>query len=193
MVGDIIYVEVSGSLSKWNMHTFSVDIQSPSVKKVVLHLKDTVDTVSLPPERKYTLEEEALEQVEEASSKLRATHVALWKVYEGTIGIQEMFTRNSSNSLETEHVNVEDVDIKPDPAHKDTAELCFECTSTSPCHILPHHCGNPNLDQASSMKPWAYYIIPFDPIEIPMQLAKRKAPIDTSTGPIQKHAKLEIS
>ncbi|KAI6110297.1 hypothetical protein EDD16DRAFT_1522313 [Pisolithus croceorrhizus] len=182
-----------------------------SIKKVMLCLKDTVNTI-LPPKRKYTLEEEALEEVKEVSSKLQAAHAALWKAYKGTIGIQETFTRvmdasarldaicnklsllkNSNDSLKMEHVNAEGVSVKPDPAHEDTAEPHFEHTSASPCCVLPHHCGNPNLDQASLMKPWAYYIIPFDPIDIPMQLAKRKAPIDTSTTLIHKHAKLEVS
>ncbi|KAI6029374.1 hypothetical protein BKA83DRAFT_4625159 [Pisolithus microcarpus] len=69
VVDDVIYVEVTGSLSKWNTHTFSVNIESPGLKKVVLRLQDTVNTV-LPPERKFTLEEEALEEVKEASSNI---------------------------------------------------------------------------------------------------------------------------
>ncbi|KIK13962.1 hypothetical protein PISMIDRAFT_17619 [Pisolithus microcarpus 441] len=212
VVDDVIHIEVTGSLSKWDTHFFSVDIQSPGIKKVVLRLKDTGISISLPPESKHTLEEEALQEVEAASSKLCAAHVALWKVYEGTISIQETFTRvtdasarldtvrnklsllrDSNDSLEVELVKAEDVDIKPDPAHEDTTELQFEHTSSSPCRILPHYCGNPNPDQASSTKPWAYRIIPFDPIDIPMQLAKRKAPIDMSTSPTHKHAKLEVS
>ncbi|KAI6118868.1 hypothetical protein EV401DRAFT_2179112 [Pisolithus croceorrhizus] len=210
VVGDVIYIEVTGSLSKWNTHTFSLDIQSPGIKKVVLRLKDTVDTV-LPAERKHTLEEEALEQVEEASSKLQAAHAALWKAYEGTIGIQDTFVRvtdararldavrnklsllrDASDSLELDLVKAEDVDVKPDPALADPMALQFEHASASPCRVLPRYCGNPNPDQASSTKPWAYYIIPFDPIDIPTQLAKRKSQTDASTGPIPKHAKLEV-
>ena len=42
-VDDVIYVEVAGSLSKWSTHFFSVDIQSPGVKKIVFRLKDTTD------------------------------------------------------------------------------------------------------------------------------------------------------
>ncbi|KIK17731.1 hypothetical protein PISMIDRAFT_14897 [Pisolithus microcarpus 441] len=210
VVDDVIYVEVTGSLSKWDTHTFTVDIQSPGIKKVVLRLKDIVGTVSPSPERKHALEVEALEDVEEASSKLQAAHAALWKAYEGTIGIQETFTRvtdasarldairnklsllkDTNDSLEMEPVKGEDVDVKPDPADEDTTELRFERTSASPCRVLPRYCGNPNSLQASSAKPWAYYIIPFDPVDVPTQLAKRKAPIDTSTGPTHKHARLE--
>ena len=44
-VDDVIYVEVAGSLSKWKTHVFSVDIQSPGVKKIVFRLKDTADNV----------------------------------------------------------------------------------------------------------------------------------------------------
>ncbi|KAI6119526.1 hypothetical protein EDD16DRAFT_1706534 [Pisolithus croceorrhizus] len=209
VVDDVIYVKVTGSLSKWNTHTFSLDIQSPGIKKVVLRLKDAVDTV-LPPERKHTLEEEALEQVEEASSKLRAAHTALWKAYEGTIGIQDTFVRvtdasarldavrnklsllrDASGSPEVDLAKAEDVDVKPDPALADPTALRFERTSASPCRVLPRYCGNPNPDQASLTKPWAYYIIPFDPIDIPTQLAKRKGHADASTGPIPKHPKLE--
>ncbi|KAI6013110.1 hypothetical protein PISMIDRAFT_13024 [Pisolithus microcarpus 441] len=104
VVNDVIYVEVTGSLSKWDTHTFTVNIQSPGIKKVVLHLKDTVGTIPTP-ERKHTLEVEALEEIEEASSKLQAAHAALWKVYKGTIGIQEMFTRvtDASARLDTVH------------------------------------------------------------------------------------------
>ncbi|KAI6007023.1 hypothetical protein EDD15DRAFT_2358099 [Pisolithus albus] len=211
VVNDVIYVEVTGSLSKWDTHTFSVDIQSPGIKKVVLRLKDTVNT-ALSPGKKHTLEEEALEQVEVASSKLRAAHAALWKAHEGTIGIQDTFTRvtdasarldavrnklcilrDANDSLETDLVKAEDVEIKPDPALEDTMALQFERTSASPCRVLPRHCGNPDSDEASSTEPWAYYVIPFDPIDIPTQLAKRKGPIETSTGPLHKHAKLDIS
>ncbi|KAI6017150.1 hypothetical protein EDC04DRAFT_2608104 [Pisolithus marmoratus] len=45
MVDDIIYIKVTGSLSKWETHMFLVNIQSPGIKKVVLHLKDTVSTM----------------------------------------------------------------------------------------------------------------------------------------------------
>ncbi|KAI6106487.1 hypothetical protein EV401DRAFT_2121552 [Pisolithus croceorrhizus] len=209
--GSRYYVIDSSSLSKWNTHTFSLDIQSPSIKKVVLHLKDTLDTISLPPERKHMLEEEALEQVEEASSKLQAAHAALWKAYEGTIGIQDMFTkvtdastrldavcnklsllRDTSDSLKVDLVKSEDDNVKPNPVLADPTVLQFKSTSMSLCRVLPRYCGNPNPDQASLMKPWAYYIITFDPIDIPTQLAKRKSWADMSTGPIPKHAKLEV-
>ncbi|KIK20253.1 hypothetical protein PISMIDRAFT_13142 [Pisolithus microcarpus 441] len=210
MVDDIIYVEVTGSLSKWDTHFFSVDIQSPGIKKVVLRLKDTGNSISLPPERKHTLEEEVLEEVEEASSKLQAAHAALWKAYEGTIGIQDTFMRvmDASTRLDAicnklsllkdaneslKLVKTEDVNVKPDPTIKDTMSLWFEHTSTSLCCVLPRYCGNTNSAQASLMKPWAYHIIPFDPIDIPTQLAKRKGLTDMSTGPIHKHAKLEMS
>ena len=43
-IDDVIYVKVTGSLSKWETHFFSVDIQSPGVKKIVFQLKDTTDT-----------------------------------------------------------------------------------------------------------------------------------------------------
>jgi len=44
-------------------------------------------------------------------------------------------------------------------------------------------------DATNPLEPW---VIQFDPSDIPMQLAKRKAPIDKSTGPVTKHAKLEV-
>jgi len=43
-IDDVIYVEVAGSLSNWKTHFFSVDIQSPGIKKIVFRLKDTTDT-----------------------------------------------------------------------------------------------------------------------------------------------------
>ncbi|KAI5990599.1 hypothetical protein EDD15DRAFT_2369659 [Pisolithus albus] len=187
-----------------------VDIQSPGIKKIILRLKDTGNSV-LSPESKHTLEEEALEEVEEASLKLRAAHAALWKAYEGTIGIQETFTRvtdasarldtirnklsvlrDANDSIEMERVKAEDVDVKPDPALEDITASRFEPASTSPCRVLARFSGNPNPDLASPSKPWAYRIIPFDPIDIPTQLAKRKASADMSPGSIPKHAKLEI-
>ncbi|KAI5991401.1 hypothetical protein EDD15DRAFT_2197401 [Pisolithus albus] len=210
VVEDVIYVEVTGSLSKWDTHFFLVDIQSPGIKKVVICLKDTVDTV-LPAERQCTIEEEALKQVEETSTNLQAAHAALWKAYEGTIGIQDTFTRvtvasnkldavrnklsllrDSKDSLKRELDGTKDVIIKVDPAVEDATALQFQPASASPCRLLPRCTGNPN-PLASSTKPWAYYVIPFDPIDIPTQRAKRKAPIDTSTGSIPKHAKLETS
>ncbi|KIK21385.1 hypothetical protein PISMIDRAFT_12318 [Pisolithus microcarpus 441] len=209
VVDDVIYVEVAGSLSKWETHTFTVDIQSPGIKKVVLRLKDTVNNV-LPHEEIYTLEQEALEQVEEASSKLEAAHAALWKAYEGTIGIQDTFVqvtdasarlgairnklsllKDAKDPLKTELDEKKDVNIKPNPASEDLS-LQFQSTSASPCRVLPRYVGNPNPDLASSAKPWAYYIIPFDPIDIPTQRAKRKRPIDVSTGPVPKHMKMEV-
>ncbi|KIK16820.1 hypothetical protein PISMIDRAFT_15569 [Pisolithus microcarpus 441] len=48
---------------------------------------------SLPTERKCILEQEALDQVKEASSRLEDAHVALWKAYEGTVSIQDAFTQ----------------------------------------------------------------------------------------------------
>ncbi|KIK19818.1 hypothetical protein PISMIDRAFT_13388 [Pisolithus microcarpus 441] len=92
VVNNVIYVEVAGSLSKWDTHCFSVNIPSPGVKKVVLCLKNTVDN-SLPIDRKCMLEGEALEEVEAASTRLEDAHAALWKAYKGTIGIQDAFTR----------------------------------------------------------------------------------------------------
>ncbi|KIK22767.1 hypothetical protein PISMIDRAFT_11465 [Pisolithus microcarpus 441] len=147
--------------------------------------------------------------------KLQAAHAALWKAYKGTIGIQETFTRvtdasarldairnklsllrNSNDSLMMELVKAEDVNVKPDPGLEDTTALQFESTSASPCRVLPRYCGNPNADHVNSTKPWAYYILPFDPIDIPTQHSKRKLPNDTSTAPVRehhKHAKLELS
>jgi len=42
-VDDVIYVEVTSSLSKWKTHFFSVDIQSPGIKEIIFQLKDTTD------------------------------------------------------------------------------------------------------------------------------------------------------
>ncbi|KAI6096097.1 hypothetical protein EDD16DRAFT_1528253 [Pisolithus croceorrhizus] len=152
IVDDIIYVEVTGSLSKWETHMFSVDIWSPGIKKVILHLKDAVNTV-LPLEWQCTLEEEALEQ----------------KAYEGTIRIQDMFTRvtdasarldavcnklallgDLKNSLRSELNRTEDVNVKANPTLEDTVALQL------------YH-------------------------------AKRKALINVSSSPILKHMKLEDS
>lgn len=36
VIDNVIYIEVTGSLSKWETRFFSVDIQSPRVKKIVL-------------------------------------------------------------------------------------------------------------------------------------------------------------
>ncbi|KAI6141944.1 hypothetical protein EDD17DRAFT_1515942 [Pisolithus thermaeus] len=139
------YVINPSSLSKWNTHTFSFDIQSPGIKKVVLHLKDVVNTI-LPPERKHMLKEEALEQVKEASSKLQAAHAVLWKVYKGTIGIQDTFVRvtdasarldtvhnklsllrDASGSPEVDLAKAKDINIKPNPALTDPMTLWYIC------------------------------------------------------------------
>ncbi|KAI5984731.1 hypothetical protein EDD15DRAFT_2374985 [Pisolithus albus] len=210
VVDDVIYVEVTGSLSKWETHTFTVDVQSPGIKKVVLRLKDVVNNASLPPEEIHTLEQEALEQVEEASSKLEAAHTALWKAYEGTIGIQDTFIqvtdasarlgaicnklsllKDAKDPLKTELDEIKDIDIRPNPTSEDLSSQ-FQSTSASPCRVLPRYVGNPNPGLASSEKLWAYYVIPFDPIDIPTQRAKRKRPIDVSTGPVPKHMKTEV-
>ena len=44
-VDDVIYIEVTGSISKWETHVFSIDIQSPRVKNFVFKLKDTTYTI----------------------------------------------------------------------------------------------------------------------------------------------------
>ncbi|KAL4072401.1 hypothetical protein V8B97DRAFT_2006773 [Scleroderma yunnanense] len=212
IVDNIIYVKVTSSLSKWDTHFFSVNILSPGIKKVVFHLKDTVNNI-LPPERKGTLEKEVLEQIEEASSKLKAAHASIWTAYEGTIGIQEVFGKVNDASCRLdaiwnklsvlrdveelprmEPVQAKDVDTKLDlTSTDDDNSLKFESVSASPCCMLPHHTGNLNLlDVPCTTKPWAYHINPFDPLDIPMQLAKRKA-LYTPTGPVPKHAKLEAS
>ncbi|KAI5986398.1 hypothetical protein EDD15DRAFT_2200183 [Pisolithus albus] len=203
VVDDVIYVEVAGSLSKWETHTFTVDVQSPGIKKVVLRLKDVVNNV---PKALTAL---ALEEVEEASSKLEAVHATLWKAYEGTIGIQDSFIKvtdasarlgairnklsllkDAKDPLKTELDEIKDVDTRPNRTSEDLSSQ-FQSTSASPCRILPRYVGNPNPDPESSEKPWAYYVIPFDPIDIPTQRAKRKRPVDASTGPIPKHMKME--
>ncbi|KAI6098387.1 hypothetical protein EDD16DRAFT_1527214 [Pisolithus croceorrhizus] len=158
MVNNVIYIKVTGSLS----NQYSV----PSIKKFVLCLKDTGNAI-LPPERKYMLEEEALDEV-----------------YKGTISIQETFTRvmdlpllkDSNDSLKMEHVKAKDINglslLSP------------------PCVTL---LGKPEPRPGKFNKALAIYIIPFDPIDIPMQHAKRKASIDRSAGSIPEYAKLEIS
>jgi len=60
----------------------------------------------------------------------------------------------------------------------------FEPVSASPCRVLIG-----TSDATNPLVPW---VIRFNPSDIPMQLAKRKAPIDKSTGPVAKHAKLEV-
>ncbi|KAI5997036.1 hypothetical protein EDD15DRAFT_2364489 [Pisolithus albus] len=147
VVDDVIYVEVAGSLSKWETHTFTVDVQSPGIKKVVLCLKDVVNNVSLPPEEIHTLEREALEEVEEASSKLEAVHATLWKAYEGTIGIQDSFVKvtdasarlgairnklsllkDAKDPLKTELDEIKDVDTRPNRTSEDLSSQ-FQSTS----------------------------------------------------------------
>ncbi|KAI6101094.1 hypothetical protein EDD16DRAFT_1525998 [Pisolithus croceorrhizus] len=190
----------------WNM-VIAGDEQSPGIKKVVLHLRDTVDTEAHSSSR----------SIGAASSKLQAAHAALWKVYEGTIRIQDMFTkvtdastrldaihnklsllRDASNSFKANPVKSEDDDAMPNPTLTDPMALHYICIllwmffSCDTLQVLAQHCGNPNPDQASSMMPWAFYIIPSDPINIPMQLMKRKSQADMSAGLIPKHAKLEV-
>ncbi|KIK17100.1 hypothetical protein PISMIDRAFT_15371 [Pisolithus microcarpus 441] len=213
VVDDIIYVELTGALSWWDTHCFSVNIPSPGIKKVVLHLKDMVIDISLPTERKCILEQETLEQVKEASSRLEDARAALWKAYEGTVGIQDAFTQvvDASGRLDTIHnklsvlrdatefngmelIKAKEVDCKPhmEPG-LDSKNLCFECTSANPCRVLAHYTRNPNPGASSLTKPWAYHIILFKLSDIPTQLAKRKAPVDKSPDCTPKHAKLEIS
>ncbi|KAI5990938.1 hypothetical protein EDD15DRAFT_2197729 [Pisolithus albus] len=199
VVDDVIYVEVTGSLSKWDTHCFSVNIQSPGVKKVVLRLKDAVDN------SKCTLEGEALEELEAASTRLEDAHAALWKAYEGTIGIQDAFTRvvDASSRLDAVRNKLsvlrdakESNAMVPIKAEDVGCEPHLELGSDGEnSRILSRHTGNPNPDAGSPNKPWAYRVIPFEPSDIPTQLAKRNAkrrvPIDTSPGRIPKHAKLE--
>ncbi|KIK16630.1 hypothetical protein PISMIDRAFT_15703 [Pisolithus microcarpus 441] len=180
-------------------------------------MAQNADTIgcSLPVDRKCTLEGEALEEVEAASTRLEDAHAALWKAYEGTIGIQDAFTRvvDASGRLDAVRnklsvlrdakesngmvpIKAEDVGCKPHlELGLDGEDSRFESTSVSPCRILSRHTGNPNPDAGSPNKPWAYRVIPFEPSDIPTQLAKRnakrQAPIDTSPGRIPKHAKLE--
>ncbi|KAI5982840.1 hypothetical protein EDD15DRAFT_2377163 [Pisolithus albus] len=114
--------------AEWTvLQDYETILNSPSMKKVVLHLKDTVGTI-LPAERKHTLEEEALEQVKEASSKLQAAHAALWMAYEGTIGIQDI---DANDSLEVEPVKGKDIDIKPNPTDKESWYFSSHCVSNS--------------------------------------------------------------
>ncbi|KIM50463.1 hypothetical protein SCLCIDRAFT_34267 [Scleroderma citrinum Foug A] len=174
------------------------------VKKIVFRLKDTTDN-NLSTEQKTTLEGEVLEQVEEASANLRAVHAALWKAYEGISSIQDTFgkvtdanrtvntIRNKLSVLrdakEPALVKDESIECKIDPETKDSKDgdiLKFESISASPCQVLTRAT---NPDGTSPAKPW---VIRFDPSDIPMQLAKRKAPIDKSTGPVTKNAKLEV-
>ncbi|KAI6100804.1 hypothetical protein EV401DRAFT_2138659 [Pisolithus croceorrhizus] len=162
---------------------------------------------SLPPERKHTVQAEALEQLA-PSSRLLMQHYGR---------IQDMFTkvtdastrldaihnklsllRDASNSFKANPVKSEDDDAMPNPTLTDPMALHYICIllwmffSCDTLQVLAQHCGNPNPDQASSMMPWAFYIIPSDPINIPMQLMKRKSQADMSAGLIPKHAKLEV-
>ncbi|KIK29824.1 hypothetical protein PISMIDRAFT_6584 [Pisolithus microcarpus 441] len=216
VVEDVIYVELSGALSRWDTHCFSVNILSPGIKKVVLRLKDSVNN-TISADSKCTLEGQALEEVEAASSRLNVAHAALWKAYEGTIGIQDAFTgvvdasnrldairnklsalRDTAESGGTDPVKAEDVDCEPHlQSGSDGEDLRFESASASPCRILARYTGNPNPDAGSLTTPWAYRVYPFAPSDIPTQLArrntKRLATVDTSPGHIPKHPKLEIS
>ncbi|KAI6141908.1 hypothetical protein BKA82DRAFT_28635 [Pisolithus tinctorius] len=170
-------------------------------------LKDTVNN-NLSTDAKCTLEGEALEQVKAASSQLKTAHAALWKAYEGTVGIQNMFCGvvNASHTLDTIHnklsvirdaeessttepIKAKDVGCKPDPEPENSQ---FELTSASPCRVLTCTTRHTKPDTHSPTKLQAYHIFLFDPSNIPTQLAKRKAAVNASTGPIQKHAKLEV-
>jgi len=84
-----------------------------------------------------------LEQVEEASANLGAVHAALWKAYEGIVGVQDAFgkashasrtvdtirnklsvLRDAKESLQTMpvHVKDEDIDCKLEPETEDTRD-----------------------------------------------------------------------
>ncbi|KAI6004371.1 hypothetical protein F5J12DRAFT_893460 [Pisolithus orientalis] len=191
VVEDVIYIEVAGSFSKWDTHFFLVDILSPGIKKIMFCLKDTVNN-NLSTDAKCTLEGEALEQVEAASSQLQTAHAALVVDASHTLDTicnELLVIRDAEESSITEPVGAEDVKCKPDP---EPGNLQFESTSASPCRVLACTTRNLNPDAHSPTKPQAYHIIPFNPSDIPTQLAKRKAAVNASTGPIQKHAKLEV-
>ncbi|KAI6098918.1 hypothetical protein EDD16DRAFT_1790483 [Pisolithus croceorrhizus] len=216
VVDDVIYVELTGALSQWDTHCFSVDILSPGIKKIVLRLKDSVNNI-LSADSRCTLEGQALEEVEAASSRLAIARAALWKAYEGTVGIQDAFTgvnaassrldtirnklsvlRDTAESSGMDPVKAEDVKCEPHlRSGSDVEDLQFEPTSASPCRVLARYTGNPNPDAGSLTKPWSYHVIPFAPSDIPTQLAnrnrKRPVPVDASAGNLSKHPKLEIS
>ena len=84
-----------------------------------------------------------LEQVKEASANLGAVHAALWKAYEGIVGVQDTFCkasqanrtvdvirnklsvlRDAKESLQTMpvHVKDEDIDCKLEPETEDTKD-----------------------------------------------------------------------
>ncbi|KIM58424.1 hypothetical protein SCLCIDRAFT_28083 [Scleroderma citrinum Foug A] len=198
-VDNIIYIEVTGSLSKWSTHSFSI-----THKSLFYWLKST-DTInsSLSTEQKTTLEGQVLEKVKEASANLGAVHAVLWKAYKGIVGMQDTFGKvhDANKMVDMIHnklsilrdakepvlVKDESIDCKIDPETKDSKGgdiLKFEPVSTSPCRVLT--C---TLDATNPLKLWVFR---FDPSDIPTQLAKRKAPINKSAGPVTKCTNLEV-
>ncbi|KAI6004150.1 hypothetical protein EDD15DRAFT_2192059 [Pisolithus albus] len=79
----------------------SFDVNNADIIISVVTVQDR--GYNLPIDRKYTLEGEALEELEAASTRHEDAHAALWKAYEGTISIQDVFTRvvNASGRLDT--------------------------------------------------------------------------------------------
>ncbi|KIN93213.1 hypothetical protein M404DRAFT_36292 [Pisolithus tinctorius Marx 270] len=93
-VQDVIYLEVDGFMSDWNIHCFTIDIAMPSPKKIIFRLKNltTVPTKdNQPADTDLAPEEIALNKVEEASLELNIAWRIFMQAYEGSIRLQEAY------------------------------------------------------------------------------------------------------
>ncbi|KIO09937.1 hypothetical protein M404DRAFT_21606 [Pisolithus tinctorius Marx 270] len=206
-VQDVIYLKVDGFISDWNTHCFTIDIAMPGPKKIVFRLKN----LTTPPQRDNqpadvdsSLEEIALNKVEEASLELDVARKIFMQAYEGSIRLQEAYHRvctadsrldEARNELTWQCAGRADAEATSQGLKTENELPKFERISASPCRILPRHLGNPNAPPDTyERKPWAYRITPFDPFKIPMNVAKRKlreADMSASKADEPKRFKLE--
>ncbi|KIO03565.1 hypothetical protein M404DRAFT_26871 [Pisolithus tinctorius Marx 270] len=93
-VQDVIYLKVDGSMSDWNTHCFTIDIATPSPKKIIFHLKNLTTVPAKdnqPADMDSSPEEIALNKVKEASLELNIVQRIFMQAYEGYIRLQEAY------------------------------------------------------------------------------------------------------
>ncbi|KAI6043852.1 hypothetical protein EDC04DRAFT_2890556 [Pisolithus marmoratus] len=175
MVDDVVLVDIEGFSSDWDVYTFSLNISSPSTKRIVLRVKHPEFHKHGWGEVKEPYAQPV--QVENVSFENR----------------EPVKSEEITLSLEETTLKLEEPSECPSIKSEDSADCESRLQTTRltlfPCTFLAWSAGNPQAKDDVPSKPWKYYLRSFDPLILPIEISRRREATEKYEDRLERETK----
>ncbi|KAI6011854.1 hypothetical protein BKA83DRAFT_4131301 [Pisolithus microcarpus] len=179
------YILWGGFSSDWDAYTFSLNIPSPSTKRIVLHVKHPEfhkhgrPRVSEPYTQpvqveNVTFENEKPIKSEEGSQALTTSKLEEAGECPSALKLKEP-SGCDSNNLEDSTDGKNGLQV--------TSVALFPCTLLTQCT------GNPQAKEDKPLQPWKYYLCSFNPSILPIEITRRKEAMEKHEDRLEREQK----